>query len=81
MCIRDRYGLALIAYEAGQHLVGVGGGENNDALTALFHQANADPRMGELYQAYLRGWQELSLIHISIGGTLSVPRFDDAGGR
>ncbi len=56
--IADQYGLALIAYEAGQHLVGVGGGENNDALTALFHQANADPRMGELYQAYLRGWQE-----------------------
>ncbi|MBD3176158.1 MAG: hypothetical protein GF320_13340 [Armatimonadia bacterium] len=56
--IAEQFGLELIAYEAGQHLVGVGGGENNDRMTALFHAANADPRMGALYDAYLRGWTE-----------------------
>ncbi|NDK15281.1 MAG: hypothetical protein COZ06_04325 [Armatimonadetes bacterium CG_4_10_14_3_um_filter_66_18] len=56
--IADKYGLALIAYEGGQHLVGVAGGENNDALTKLFHKANADPRMGALYTKYLDGWRD-----------------------
>jgi hypothetical protein len=54
--LAQKYGLKLVAYEGGQHLVGVQGGENNDELTALFHQANRDPRMGQLYTAYLDGW-------------------------
>jgi len=56
--IAEKYGLKLIAYEAGQHLVGVGGGENNDKLTALLHRANAHPRMGRIYRKYLRAWEE-----------------------
>ncbi len=52
------HGLRLVAYEAGQHLVGIGGGENNPALTQLFFKANADPRMGELYTAYLNTWKQ-----------------------
>jgi hypothetical protein len=55
--VADRYGLRLIAYEAGQHMVGVGGGENNDAVTRLLHQANAHPRMGGIYDQYLQAWQ------------------------
>ncbi|MFQ6133023.1 MAG: hypothetical protein ACE5R4_13360, partial [Armatimonadota bacterium] len=47
--VADKYGLRLVAYEAGQHAVGVGGGENNEALTALLHAANRDERMGGLY--------------------------------
>lgn len=56
--IADRFGLALIAYEGGQHLVGVAGGENNDEMTALFKRANADPRMGGVYARYLDAWKE-----------------------
>ena len=33
--VAEKYGLPLICYEAGQHLVGVGGGENHEALTKL----------------------------------------------
>lgn len=58
-------GLRVIAYEAGQHLVGHGGAENNEALMRVFHAANRDPRMGELYSEYLRGWNEA-------GGGLAV---------
>jgi hypothetical protein len=54
--LADRYGLRLVAYEGGQHLVGVRGGENNDAVTKLFLAANAHPRMGELYSRYLDSW-------------------------
>ena len=54
--VADQYGLKLVAYEAGQHLVGVAGAENNGQLTQLFLKANADARMGELYTQYLNAW-------------------------
>ncbi len=57
--IADEYGLKLVGYEAGQHLVGYSGAENNDKLTALFLQANADKRMGELYAKSLALWQQI----------------------
>lgn len=58
-------GLRLVAYEAGQHLVGYGGAENNKALEDLFHAANRSPRMKDLYLAYLAGWK-------ANGGTLAM---------
>lgn len=57
--VADKFGLRLIAYEGGQHLVGVGGGENNETLTRLFHQANRDPRMGRIYERYYQAWEEI----------------------
>ncbi len=54
----DKFGLKLIAYEAGQHLVGVAGGENNETVTALLHKANAHPRMGKIYEKYLTAWTD-----------------------
>lgn len=56
--VAKQHGLKLIAYEGGQHLVGVAGGENNERLTNLFLRANADPRMGQLYDAYFRAWTD-----------------------
>ncbi|MBM4037790.1 MAG: hypothetical protein FJ290_04685 [Planctomycetes bacterium] len=53
-----QHGLRLIAYEGGQHLVGVGGGQDNDKLTALFHAANRHPRMGEIYRKYHDAWRD-----------------------
>jgi hypothetical protein len=58
-------GLRLVAYEAGQHLVGYGGAENNQPLEDLFHAANRHPRMKALYLDYLAGWK-------TNGGTLAV---------
>lgn len=54
--LAGQYGLELVAYEGGQHLVGYGGAENNEALTALFVEANRHPRMGEIYRTYLQAW-------------------------
>lgn len=56
--VADKYRLKLLCYEAGQHLVGVGGGENNEALTRVFHDANRHARMGRVYTRYLEGWRE-----------------------
>ena len=52
-------GLQLVAYEGGQHLVGTGGMENNQAIANLFIEANRDSRMGTIYQEYLQKWFEL----------------------
>jgi hypothetical protein len=48
--------LLLLAYEGGQHLVGVGSVQNNPSVTNLFVAANRDPRMGDLYQRMLESW-------------------------
>ncbi|MDW8026590.1 MAG: hypothetical protein RMK18_12115 [Armatimonadota bacterium] len=61
--VADKYGLLLIAYEGGQHLVGVHGAENNEKLTRLFMEANANQRMGEIYRRYLHAW-------VKVGGDL-----------
>jgi hypothetical protein len=46
-----------VAYEGGQHLVGVYGAENNERLTARLQAANRHPRMGQIYARYLAAWQ------------------------
>jgi hypothetical protein len=51
------HGLALIAYEGGQHLVGFHSAENDAALTELLQAANRDPRMRELYLADQENWR------------------------
>jgi hypothetical protein len=70
--VADKHGLRLIAYEGGQHLVGVGGGENNQKMTDLFLAANRHPRMGEVYRKYHDAWKEaagdLFCTFSSIGG-------------
>jgi hypothetical protein len=63
--LAKEHGLRLVAYEAGQHLVGYGGAENNRPLEDLFHAANRHPRMKNLYLDYLAGWK-------ADGGTLAV---------
>lgn len=55
--VAKKYNVKLVCYEAGQHLVGVGGGENNDQLTKLFKEANASPAMGDLYREYYKAWE------------------------
>lgn len=56
--VADSFGLDLIAYEGGQHLVGHSGNENNQAITNLFISANRDPRMYDAYIQYLNGWRD-----------------------
>lgn len=55
--VADNFGVDLIAYEGGQHLVGVGSVVNNDRITELFRAVNRDPAMKDLYLAYLEQWK------------------------
>jgi hypothetical protein len=51
-------GVGLVAYEGGQHLVGVGPVADDATINTLFDAANADPRMKALYLRYLKGWKD-----------------------
>ena len=55
--LASAHGLDLLAYEGGQHLVGVRGAENNAQLTELFLAANADPGMGDIYSRMFEAWK------------------------
>jgi hypothetical protein len=55
--LAEKYGLRLLAYEGGQHMVGVGASQDNRALNALFDAFNRDPRIKQLYLDYLVIWK------------------------
>lgn len=63
--------VALLGYEGGQHLVGVGAPANNAAINTLMDAANRDARMGTLYAGYLQDWA-------NAGGELFM-HFSDVG--
>jgi hypothetical protein len=54
--IAQKYGLQLMTYEGGQHLVGVSDAQGNDKLTRLFIDTNRNARMAALYQKQLNHW-------------------------
>ena len=56
--VADKFGLKLVAYEGGQHMVGIGDAQNNEALTRLLLAASASPRLGKVYRRYLEAWQK-----------------------
>ncbi|CUH66586.1 hypothetical protein TL5118_01832 [Thalassovita autumnalis] len=57
------YGMDLIMYEGGTHIVGHEGWVNDEALTAFFIKLNYSQEMAALYADVLQGWQDA-------GGTL-----------
>jgi hypothetical protein len=54
--LADKFGLRLVAYEGGQHLVATGALMNNEALTEKLIAANRHPRMGQLYEKMFDAW-------------------------
>ena len=53
-----RFGVRLVAYEGGQHLVGYSGTPHDEVLHGFFASANRDPRMGDLYRRHIAHWRE-----------------------
>lgn len=64
-------GLELVAYEGGQHLVGVEGNQRDQALNDMFRDANRHHEMRRIYVDDLRRWDAeggtlfMSFIHVS----------------
>jgi hypothetical protein len=63
--VANKFGVDLIAYEGGQHLQAIGPMQDDAAINERFDAMNRSPRMGAVYDAYLRAWKEG-------GGTLFV---------
>ena len=61
--VAERYGLDLIMYEGGSHVVGLGMMVEDEELTEFFIHFNYTPEMGALYTELIEGWHRL-------GGTL-----------
>ena len=53
-----RYGVDLVAYEGGQHLVAYGTHTNTEAGNEFLIAANKDQRMAKLYYDFLKGWKD-----------------------
>lgn len=51
--IADAQGLDFICYEAGQHILGIFGAENDTTLTQILTSVNRDPRMYDHYITFL----------------------------
>jgi hypothetical protein len=56
--VANAFGVDLVAYEGGQHLVDWDTRRADEAPNPLLYEANRDPRMGELYLEYLREWNK-----------------------
>lgn len=64
------YGVRLVAYEGGQHLVSAYvAPQHEPAVTALFLAVNRNARMYDLYRRYFEVWHEE-------GGELFLPYYD-----
>jgi hypothetical protein len=53
----SNHGLSLVAYEGGQHFIGLGSVQNNQAITDLLTAANRHPRMTKIYTKYFESWK------------------------
>ena len=71
--LAKKYGLQLMAYEGGQHLVGYGGAENNERLTKLFHAANQHDGMKDLYLHHLKTWKKAGGARYVVFSSVSRP--------
>ncbi|SEA10845.1 hypothetical protein SAMN05660964_00928 [Thiothrix caldifontis] len=63
--ITDKYGIQLMAYEAGQGLVDFHTKTDDEFPNPLLFAANRDPRMRGIYDRFLNGWK-------AEGGTLMM---------
>lgn len=58
--LADQHGVELVAYESGQHLIGVTPAQVADpALSDKFARVNRTQRMGDLYTEYLALWRSV----------------------
>ena len=56
--VAEEYGLDLVMYEGGTHIVGIGENLNDEDLSAFFQHLNYTEGMGDLYATLLRDWEE-----------------------
>ncbi|WP_026154829.1 sugar-binding protein [Thiolinea disciformis] len=56
--LTEKFGVDLIAYEGGQHLIDDATKTDTQHPNPLFAQANRHPQMGSIYKQLLAGWKQ-----------------------
>ncbi len=57
--VARQYGLDLIMYEGGTHIVGIGAQVDKPDLTAFMQHLNYSPEMGAIYTTLLEAWRDV----------------------
>lgn len=58
--VADKYGLKLVAYEGGQHMVAMTKDQETvKKISKTMHACNRHPKMGELYTKYYDNWAKI----------------------
>jgi hypothetical protein len=68
VAVTEEFGVELVAYEGGQHLVDWETRTVEQHPNPLLYAANRDPRMGQAYSQYLAAWHQAggkSFVHFS----------------
>lgn len=69
----DKYGLKLVAYEAGQHMVAfVKDQELVRKISRTMHACNRHPRMGAMYTRYYDEWAKLGGAEFAVFSSISA---------
>ncbi|MEQ8896899.1 MAG: hypothetical protein RID23_07380 [Roseovarius sp.] len=71
--IAQEYGLDLIVYEGGTHIVGVGAQVGDETLTAFFTHFNYTPEIATLYRTLFEKWAEISDGPFALFNDVNVP--------
>lgn len=58
--VAQEFGLKLMMYEGGTHVVGYGAAVDDAELTAFFHHLNYSEAMGDLYRDLMAEWAKVS---------------------
>lgn len=58
--IARKHGLALVMYEGGTHVVGIGEKVNDELLAAFFAELNYSDEMASIYGDLLKAWADVS---------------------
>jgi len=89
--IAESYGLDLVMYEGGTHVVGLGRDVNDQELTDFFTTLNASDAMGEIYAEVLVMWEDVGgqafnafndvLVNGKFGSWGALQSLDDSSAR
>lgn len=71
--IAREYGLDLIVYEGGTHIVGVGEQVGDETLAAFFTHLNYTPELAALYRTLFAAWAEISDGPFALFNDVNVP--------
>lgn len=73
------FGLPLITYEGGQHVVGARSLKGNQRMTDFFHAMNRHAEMGRLYRRMMTNWRQRGQVFVAYNDVGQYTQFGSWG--